>query len=350
LGPKQSALYYNAGMKVFQIQDDWGMEHLKLAVRPDPKPGSGQVLLRMKAASLNFRDLVVPTRGYGSHTGTLPLIPISDGVGEVMETGAGVTRVKVGDRVCPLFAQAWISGAPSPERLSRSLGGPVDGTMAEYMVLPQEGVVKVPAHLTDEQAASLPCAALTAWSALVTHDNLGPGSRILVQGTGGVALFALQFAKLRGAHVTIISSSDEKIAKAKALGADAAINYRSTPEWYKSTREFTDNLGYDHIVELGGEKTLPQSLRCIRPGGTLSMIGVLSGGMLSAPLGLVVTRQVRLQGVTVGNRDGFEAMLRAIGQHRLVPVTDKVFAFEELKEAMAYLKSGAHFGKICIRH
>ena len=149
-------------MKVFQIQDDWGMEHLKLGSRPDLKAGPGQVLLRMKAASLNYRDLVVPTRGYGSHTGNLPLIPISDGVGEVVETGAGVTRVKAGDRVCPLFAQAWISGEPTPERLSQSLGGPVDGTMAEYMLLPQEGVSKAPTHLTDEQAASLPCAALTA--------------------------------------------------------------------------------------------------------------------------------------------------------------------------------------------
>lgn len=337
-------------MKVFQIQGDWGMANLQLATRPDPRPGAGQVLVRMKAASLNYRDLVVPDRGYGSHTGTLPLIPLSDGMGEVAEAGAGVTRVKAGDRVCPLFAQAWISGPPTPERLSRSLGGPVDGTMAEYMVLPEDGVSKVPAHLTDEQAASLPCAALTAWSAVVTHDNLGPGSRILVQGTGGVALFALQFAKLIGCHVTVISSSDQKLEKAKTLGADAAINYAKTPEWYRATREITAGAGYDHIVELGGEKTLAQSLRCIRPGGTLSMIGVLSGGMLSAPLGLVVTRQVRLQGITVGNRDGFEAMLRAIGQHKLVPVTDKVFAFEELKEGMAYLKSGAHFGKVCIRH
>ncbi|MSQ50086.1 MAG: NAD(P)-dependent alcohol dehydrogenase [Betaproteobacteria bacterium] len=337
-------------MKVFQIQDDWSLQHLQLATRPDPRPGPWQVLVRMQAASLNYRDLVVPMRGYGSHTGTLPLIPISDGVGEVLEIGPGVTRVKPGDRVCPLFSQGWISGAPSMARLGRSLGGPLDGTMAEYMVLSEEGVVQVPAHLDHEQAACLPCAALTAWSAIVTHDNLGPGSQVLVQGTGGVALFALQFAKLRGAHVTVISSSDEKIAKAKALGADAAINYLTTPEWYKATRELTAGRGYDHILELGGEKTLPQSLRCIRPGGTLSMIGVLSGGMLSAPLGLVVTRQVRLQGITVGNRDGFEAMVQAIDQHQLQPVTDKIFAFEQLKEAMAYLKSGAHFGKICIRH
>ena len=338
-------------MKVFQIENDWGMDNLRLSSRPDPKPGPGQVLLRMKAASLNYRDLVVPMRGYGSFTGNLPLIPISDGVGEVVEVGAGVTRVQVGQRVCPMFNQHWIAGELNLERIaSGTLGGPIDGTMAELMCLSQQGVVAVPEHLSDEQAATLPCAALTAWSALVTYGTLGPGSRVLVQGTGGVALFALQFAKLRGAHVTVISSSDEKIAKAKALGADAAINYVRTPEWYKATREITAGRGYDHILELGGEKTLPQSLRCIRPGGMLSMIGVLSGGMLSAPLGLVVTRQVRLQGITVGNRDGFEAMLRAIDQHKLKPVTDKLFAFEQLKEAMAYLKSGAHFGKICIRH
>jgi NADPH:quinone reductase-like Zn-dependent oxidoreductase len=337
-------------MRVFQIQDDWGMDHLQLATRPDPKPGAGQVLLRMKAASLNYRDLVVPGRGYGSFTGNLPLIPISDGVGEVVEIGAGVKRVKVGDRVCPCFHQGWLAGAPDLERLTQTLGGPIDGTMADLMCLPEGGVVKAPAHLTDEEAATLPCAALTAWSAIVTYDSLGPGSRVLVQGTGGVALFAIQFAKLLGAHVTVISSSDAKLARAKALGADTGINYTTTPEWSKASREITGGRGFDHIVELGGEKTLPQSLRAIRPGGTLSMIGVLSGSNLAAPLGLVVTRQVRLQGITVGHRDGFEAMMRAIDQHKLRPVVDRVFEFAELKEAMAYLKSGAHYGKICIRH
>jgi len=218
------------------------------------------------------------------------------------------------------------------------------------MCLSEQGVVEAPAHLSDEEAATLPCAALTAWSALVTYEDLRPGSRVLVQGTGGVALFALQFAKLIGAHVTVISSSDEKLARAKQLGADAGINYVATPEWAKPAREVTGGRGFDHIVELGGEKTLPQSLRAIRPGGTISMIGVLSGSALSAPLGLVVTRQVRLQGITVGHRDGFEAMMRAIEQHRVRPVIDRVFAFEQLKDALAYLKSGAHFGKICIRH
>jgi NADPH:quinone reductase-like Zn-dependent oxidoreductase len=337
-------------MRVFQIQNDWGLDHLQLSTRFDPKPGPGQVLLKMKAASLNYRDLVVPNRGYGSFTGELPLIPISDGVGEVIEVGPGVTRVKVGDRVCPCFHQGWIAGEPDLQRLTQTLGGPIDGTMADYMCLSEQGVVKAPAHLSDEEAATLPCAALTAWSALVTYDNLRPGSRVLVQGTGGVALFALTFAKLIGAHVTVISSNDEKLARARQLGADAGINYVTTPEWSKPARELTGGRGFDHIVELGGEKTLPQSLRAIRPGGTISMIGVLSGSALSAPLGLVVTRQVRLQGITVGHRDGFEAMMRAIEQHRVRPVIDRVFAFEQLKEALAYLKSGAHFGKICIRH
>jgi len=337
-------------MKVFEIRDDWGFDHLQLGTRPEPKPGRGEVLIRMQAASLNFRDLVVPNRGYGAYTGNLPLIPISDGVGEAVEVGAGVTRVKVGDRVCPCFNQGWIGGEPDLERLTRTLGGPIDGTMAELMCLPAEGVVKVPAYLTDEQAATLPCAALTAWSAIVGYDRLGPGSQVLVQGTGGVALFALAFAKLAGCHVTVISSSDEKLARAKALGADAGINYTATPEWSKATREITGGRGYDHIVELGGEKTLPQSLRAIRPGGTISMIGVLSGATLAAPLGLVVTRQVRLQGITVGSRDGFEAMVRALERHRIVPVVDSVYAFDELKVALAALKRGAHFGKICIRH
>lgn len=337
-------------MRVFQIQDDWGFDHLQLATRPDPRPGPGQVLLRMKAASLNYRDLVVPNRGYGSFTGTLPLIPVSDGVGEVVEVGSGVTRVQVGDRVCPCFHQGWIAGEANLERLTRTLGGPIDGTMADLMCLSEQGVAKVPAHLADEEAATLPCAALTAWSALVTYDELKPGSRVLVQGTGGVALFAVQFARLLGAHVTVISSSDAKLARARELGADVGINYTATPEWSKPAREASGGGGFDHIVELGGEKTLPQSLRCIRPGGTISMIGVLSGSSLAAPLGLVVTRQVRLQGITVGHRDGFEAMLRAIDRHRIRPVIDRVFAFDQLKDAMAYLKGGAQFGKICIRH
>ena len=337
-------------MRVFQIEGEWGMDNLKLSERPVPQPGPGQVLVRMKASSLNFRDLLVPERGYGSHTGNLPLIPLSDGVGEVSAIGPGVRRVAAGDRVCPTYFQRWIGGEPDLERLTQSLGGPVDGTMAEYMCLSEEGVVKVPAYLTDIEAATLPCAALTAWSALTICGKVKPGDRVLVQGCGGVALFAVAFAKLLGGHVTVISSSEERIARVRALGADAAVNYRAIPEWAKATRDITGGRGYDFIFELGGEKTLPQSLRCVRPGGTLAMIGVLTGGAMAASLGLVVTRQVRLQGVTVGHRDGFESMVRALEQHKIKPVVDRVFAFGELKQAMAHLKSGAQFGKVCISH
>lgn len=337
-------------MRVFQIEDDWGMDHLKISSRPEPKVGPEQVLLKMKASSLNFRDLLVPERGYGRATGTLPLIPVSDGVGEVVEVGEGVTRVAVGDRVCPMYFQSWISGDPTQERLSRSLGGPEDGTMAEYMRLSEQGVSKVPAHLTDQEAAALPCAGLTAWSALFTCSAVKAGDKILIQGSGGVALFGLAFGKMAGAHVTVISSSDEKIERLKELGADATINYTEIPDWHKASREITEGRGFDHILELGGEATLPKSLGCIRTGGTLSMIGVLSGAGMKASLGYVVTRQVRLQGVTVGHRDGFEAMARAMELHNMKPVLDKDFAFEDLKEALAYLKGGGHFGKISISH
>lgn len=337
-------------MRVFQLEGDWGIGNLKPGTRPRPQPGPGEVLLRMRAASLNYRDLVVLERGYGNFTGTLPLIPVSDGVGEVAEIGPGVTRVAVGDRVCPGFFPHWIAGDPTLERLTASLGGPLDGAMAEYMCLSQESVTRVPAHLDDAQAAALPCAALTAWSALAVCSATRPGDRVLVQGSGGVALFALQFARAFGAHVTVISSSDEKIERLRAMGADATINYRSTPEWAKASRDITDGRGYDQIIELGGEKTLGQSLRCIRPGGTISLIGVLSGAAMNAALGHVVTRQVRLQGVTVGHRDGFEAMMRAIEQHRIMPVIDSIHQFGDLLGALAHLRSGGHFGKIAISH
>jgi NADPH:quinone reductase-like Zn-dependent oxidoreductase len=336
-------------MKVFQIQDDWSFDHLKIVEREQPEPGPGEVLLQVKAASINYRDLVVPLRGYGSFTGTLPLVPISDGVGEVVEIGAGVNRVATGDRACPMFMQKWIAGEPDLARITSTLGGPIDGVMQEYIVVNEEGLAKIPEYLTDEEAATLPCAALTAWSALVTEGDVKAGDTLLVQGTGGVSLFALQFAKLLGAKVIVISSSDDKLKRVAALGADEGINYTNVPEWGKAVKKLTRGEGVDHIVEVGGEKTLPQSLRVIRPGGTISMIGVLSGVNMGVSLGLIVTRKVRLQGITVGHRDSFEAMARAIGQHQVKPVIDRVFAFEELKEAMEYLRQGKHFGKICIR-
>ena len=337
-------------MRVFQIEGDWGFDNLRLSERPEPKAGPGQVVIAMRMASLNSRDLIVPKRGYGRATGELPLIPVSDGVGEVIEVGDGVTRVRVGDRVCPTYFQNWAGGNATPERLASALGGPLDGVMADRVCLSEDGVVRLPDYLTDAEAATLPCAALTAWSAVVTHGQTRAGDRLLVQGTGGVALFALAFAKLQGAHVTVISSSDDKLERVRALGADETINYRETEDWARASRAITaDRGGFDNIIELGGAKTLPQSLRAVRPGGTLSMIGVLSGLNIEASLGPIVARQVRLQGVTVGHRDGFEAMLRAMAQHEVHPVLGESFAFEQLKDAMDHLRQGGHFGKTLIR-
>ncbi len=337
-------------MRVFQIEGDWGFQNLTLSDSPKPVPGPDEVLIEMRMASLNARDLIVPERGYGRATGELPLIPVSDGVGEVVETGENVTRVAVGDRVCPTYFQNWTAGAPTPDRFASSLGGPLDGVMAEFMCLPQHGVVRVPEYLSDAEAATLPCAALTAWSAVATHGRTAAGDKVLIQGTGGVALFALAFAKLHGAHVTVISSSNDKLEKVRAMGADETINYVETPDWARASRPVTaDRGGFDNIIELGGAKTLPLSLRAVRPGGTLSMIGVLSGLNIEASLGPIVARQVRLQGVTVGHRDGFEAMLAAMSQHETRPVLGEVFVFEDLKPAFNHLRSGGAFGKTLIR-
>lgn len=337
-------------MRVFQIEGDWGIDNLRLSERPEPEAGPGQVVVEMRMASLNSRDLIVPERGYGRATGELPLIPVSDGVGEVVATGEGVTRVSVGDRVCPTYFQNWIAGEPSPARFASALGGPLDGVMADRVCLSQEGVSRVPDYLSDAEAATLPCAALTAWSAVVTHGRTRAGDRILVQGTGGVALFALAFAKMQGAHVTVISSSDEKLERVRALGADETINYAEVEDWARASRPITaDRGGYDNIIELGGARTLPLSLRAVRPGGTLSMIGVLSGLNIEASLGPIVARQVRLQGVTVGHRDGFEAMLAAMAQHETRPVLGESFDFEGLRDALEHLRAGGHFGKTLIR-
>lgn len=337
-------------MKVFQVEDSWSMENARISSRRDQLPGAGEVRIKMMASALNYRDLIVPERGYGSRMKSLPLIMLSDGAGIVESLGERVKDLRVGDRVCPLFFQSWLGGGPDKNKLSLSLGCEMDGTMAEYMVLPEEGVALAPAHLADAEAASLPTAAVTAWRALVTEGGVKPGDKVLVQGTGGVSLFALQFAKMLGAYVIITSSSDDKLTKAREMGADDIINYLRVPKWGKRVREIAGRDGVDHIIEVGGQGTLPQSLRAIRTGGTISLIGVLAGGKMDVPLGPVVTRHVRMQGITVGSREDFTDMARAIVQHRLHPVIDQTFAFDEIRLALEHLSSGQHFGKITIKH
>jgi NADPH:quinone reductase-like Zn-dependent oxidoreductase len=274
------------------------------------------------------------------------LIPLSDGVGEVVAVGPEVRRFRVGDRVASVFAQKWTSGTPTKEKISSTLGGPLDGMLAELRSLNEEGLVRVPAQLSDAEAATLPCAAVTAFSALM-QAGVVPGQTVLVQGTGGVSLFALQFAKLAGARVLLTSSSEEKLSRARTLGADEGINYRSTPEWGKRARELTGGVGVDHVVEVGGAGTLEQSLKAVRPGGQVSIIGVLSGASATTSLVPLLMQNVRAQGVFVGSRETFEQMNRAIELHKLRPVVDRVFPVAQVRSAFEYLESGAHFGKVC---
>ena len=334
-------------MRVHEIQRGFGLDNMKLVERPDPAPGPGQVLLRMRAVSLNYRDLMTVEGSYNPRQ-PLPLVPCSDGVGEVVAVGEGVNRLAVGDRVATLFSQGWMGGRPTVEELRATLGGPLDGTLSELMALPERGVIRVPDHLSDAEAATLPCAALTAWSALAEQGRVTAGDTVLVQGTGGVSIFALQFAQLLGARVIVISKSDDKLVKARRLGAWQEINYLDDPHWGKTVRELTGGLGVDHIVEVGGAGTWTQSLQAIRVGGEITLVGVLAGGASEISIVPVFMKYVRIQGLLVGSRQAFDRMNRVIAQHELRPVVDHVFPFVEARAAFEHLQSGVHFGKVCI--
>ncbi|MEE8117380.1 MAG: NAD(P)-dependent alcohol dehydrogenase [Gemmatimonadales bacterium] len=335
-------------MRVVELQERFGLENVTLATRSEPTAEPGQVVLRMLAASPNYRDLLMVLGQYNPKQ-PLPLIPGSDGVGQVVSVGQGVERVQVGDRVAPIFAQNWICGRPTIETLRSTLGGPLDGTLTEYLAVEQSGVVHVPQHLSDEEAATLPCAGLTAWNALVTHGGVQPGDTVLVQGTGGVSIFALQFAVLLGARVIVTSSSDEKLERARALGAWETINYRSLPDWGREARRLADDRGVDLVVEVGGAGTLARSLAAVRPGGRISLIGVLAGGMSEINIVPILMGQIRVQGVLVGHRESFEAMNRAIEVHHLRPAVSRVFPLDDTRAALMHLAAGEHFGKIAIR-
>lgn len=335
-------------MKAFEIQNKFGLDSLTLTERPDPKPSYGQVLIKLRSLSLNYRDLMV-VKGLYNPKLPLPLIPFSDGVGEVVAVGEGVTRVKSGDRVAGIFFQKWLAGELTAEKAESALGGAIGGMLAEYVVLHEDGVVRVPEHLTDEEAASLPCAAVTAWNALFTSGGLKAGDTVLIQGTGGVSIFALQFALLAGARVIATSSSDEKLERVLQLGASDGINYKQTPDWGKKVRELTAGDGVDYVVEVGGAGTLSESLRAVRYGGQISLIGVLTGGSAEINTASILMKNVKVQGIYVGSREMFEAMNSAIALHKLHPICDRVFGFSEAPETLKYMETGSHFGKICIR-
>ena len=300
----------------------------------------------MKAASLNYRDLLMVTGNYNPRL-KMPLVPCSDGVGIVESAGEGCS-MKSGTRVSPIFARTWHDGPPFREMLKRTHGGPLNGTLQQFMVVPEADVVEVPEHLSDEQAAALPCAGLTAWSALVERGPVRPGEKLLILGTGGVSIFALQFGKILGAEIIITSGSDDKLQKAKEMGAHHLINYRTSPNWDREVFKLTGGQGVDHIVEVGGVGTLEKSIRSVRPGGSIYLIGVLAGKEAPLDLTPVLMQDIRIQGVVVGSRRAFQNMNRAVEVHNIKPAVDRVFSFEDSVKAFEYLKGGSHFGKVCI--
>jgi NADPH:quinone reductase-like Zn-dependent oxidoreductase len=334
-------------MRLYRIPSPGKIEHLTMAEADVPRPGTHQVLVRVRAASLNYRDLAIIRGQYGLSALPPDLVPLSDGAGEVVEEGEGVTRVAVGDRVAGIFMQSWQAGEMEMHHGLSALGGAVHGVLAEYVVFDEEGLVKIPAHLSFEEGATLPCAAVTAWNAFYGLKPLIPGQTVLTLGTGGVSVFALQFAVAAGARVIATSSSDEKLAHVLAMGASDGINYRAHEDWNGNARELTGGRGVDHVVEVGGPGTLQRSIFSARLGGVVSLIGVLSHGDINTLT--ILAGGVIVRGVFVGSRQMFEDMNRAITLHKIKPVIDKTFPFEEAREAYRHLAGATHLGKVVIK-
>lgn len=312
--------------------------------RKKPELGPNDVLVRMKAASLNYRDLLIVKGLYGRLK--LPIVPLSDGAGEVVEVGSHVKRVRKGDGVMPIFMQRWISGQLDPAGASSALGGAIDGVLQEEAIFNEEGLVRIPEGYSFEEAATLPCAAVTAWNALFETGDVKPGNTVLTLGTGGVSIFALQFATAAGARVAITSSSDEKLERAKKLGAAVCVNYKTHSDWDEQLSEFAPN-GVDHVIELGGAGTLDRSIKAARLGGHVSLIGVLAQGTFD-PI-RVLMKGIRLQGIFVGSREMFEHMNAAITANKIKPVIDRTFKVDQINEALEYMASGSHFGKVVLK-
>jgi len=336
-------------MRAYEIQPGSNsLDGVKLVNRPDPEAGLGQVIVRPRAWTLNFRDLSTALGRYPQRL-ERPIVPLSDGAGEVIKLGPGVTRWKTGDRVASCFFQGWIDGRFRPEFAATALGGGTcDGMLAEQVALSAEGLVRIPDGLDFAQAASLTCAGLTAWQALFVRGRLAPGEWVLALGTGGVSVFALQFAKAAGARVVITSSSDEKLAKAKVLGADATVNYKKYPEWEAEVVKATGGQGVDHVTEVGGAGTIGRSLAALRHGGNIGVIGNLTGREASLNLSAVLGKLANVNGIYVGSRAMYEAMNAAVTANKIKPVIDKTFGFDQALDAYRYQQSGAHFGKVAI--
>ncbi len=333
-------------MRAYEIVSDGGVDALALNQRQAPQPGKGEILVDLRASSINYRDLST-IENPAARNIPYPCIPNSDGAGEVVAIGAGVTRFRTGDRVAGCFFQDWSDGRVSARAMASALGGPLDGMLAEKVLLRETGAVHAPAHMSFEQAATLPCAGLTAWNCLVEQGGLKAGDTALFLGTGGVSIFGLQIAKMMGARIIITSSSDEKLERAGELGADEAINYRRNPDWQARVLDMTGGAGVDVTIETGGGGTLEKTIEATRVGGTISLIGVLTGGTID-PVA-VMRKSIRLQGVYVGNRRMFEEMNAAFALNRLCPVVDRVFDFEDARSAYHVMRGAGHFGKLVVK-
>ena len=335
-------------MRQFEIVE-FGVDRLQFNEAAEiPRPGPGQVLVKMSAASLNFRDLRVVQGTYNPRL-KRPMRPLSDGVGLVEEAGPGVERWKKGDRVAGIFMQKWLDGPITREKWNSALGGAIQGVLGEYVVFSEDGLVSVPSSLSDEEAACLPCAAVTAWHAIFENEPAVPGQTVLIQGTGGVSVFALQFARAAGLRAIVTSSSDEKLERVRSMGAAETVNYKKTPAWDETARKLTNGVGVDNIVEVGGSDTLPKSLKAVRTGGLVSVIGLLSGVESTVGPGSILMNSIRVQGIYVGSRWMFERMNRAIAFHGIKPVIDRVFPWTDFPDALRYMEQQQHFGKICLR-
>ncbi|MEH6557394.1 MAG: NAD(P)-dependent alcohol dehydrogenase [Oceanicoccus sp.] len=332
-------------MKVAAVRKPGGLDNIIIENREKPEVGSGELLVRIKASSLNFHDFAVVSGVIPAAEGR---IPMSDGAGEVIAVGDGVSEFVVGDSVVSLFFPNWQKGEPELANLIGVPGDHADGFAAEYVVMPASAFTRAPKNYSFEQAATLPCAALTAWRALMTEARIKPGDWVLTQGTGGVSIFALQFAKAAGANVIATSSSPEKLERLKALGADHLINYKDNPTWGVTARELTGGRGVDEVVEIGGPGTLAQSITACRISGHISLIGVLTGIAGEVPTAQLFSQNITLKGITVGSRAEQEAMVNAIEANNIEPIISDTFTLENLKDAFAHQAAQKHFGKIVV--